>query len=127
MRFHGNIIGQDVQFYFRDISDHVKRINHAIDGMREMLTAAMQAYLAMVTVGQNEVVKRLAGWGCDIGGSNDGFQPLWHELQEHARIGLALRLPGGYRPLGLGLRLATRKVKKGWLVIDGNHSLTCVS
>lgn len=31
--------------------------------MREMLTAAMQVYLTMVTVKQNEVVKRLAGWG----------------------------------------------------------------
>ena len=41
----------------------MKRINQSIDGMREMLTAAMQVYLALVTVGQNEVVKRLAGWG----------------------------------------------------------------
>ena len=63
VRFHGNIIGQDIQFYYRDIADHVKRINQAIDGMREMMTSAMQVYLAMVTVGQNEIVKRLAGWG----------------------------------------------------------------
>jgi len=62
-RFHGNIIHEDIQFYYRDIADHVKRINQAIDGMREMLTAAMQVHLALVTVGQNEVVKRLAGWG----------------------------------------------------------------
>jgi len=62
-RFHGNIISEDIQFYYRDISDHVKRINQAIDGMREMLTAAMQVHLALVTVGQNEIVKRLAGWG----------------------------------------------------------------
>lgn len=63
MRFHGNVVNQDIQFYFRDISDHVKRIDQAIDAMREMLTAAMQVHLAMVAVGQNEVVKRLAGWG----------------------------------------------------------------
>lgn len=62
-RFHGSIISEDIQFYFRDISDHVKRINQSIDSMREMLTAAMQVHLALVTVGQNEVVKRLAGWG----------------------------------------------------------------
>jgi magnesium transporter len=66
MRFHGDIISPDIQFYYRDISDHVKRINHAIDGMREMLTAAMQVYLALVTVGQNEIVKRLAGWGAIV-------------------------------------------------------------
>ncbi len=63
VRFHSDIIGEDIQFYYRDITDHVKRINQSIDGMREMLTAAMQVYLALVTVGQNEIVKRLAGWG----------------------------------------------------------------
>ena len=62
-RFHGHIISEDIQFYYRDIADHVKRINQSIDGMREMLTAAMQVHLALVTVGQNEIVKRLAGWG----------------------------------------------------------------
>jgi magnesium transporter len=60
---HPDIIPKDIRIYFRDISDHVKRINQAIDNMREMLTAAMQVNLTMVTVRQNEVVKRLAGWG----------------------------------------------------------------
>ncbi len=31
--------------------------------MREMLIAAMQVHLTFETVRQNEVVKRLAGWG----------------------------------------------------------------
>ena len=63
MHVHPEIIPKDIRIYFRDISDHVKRINQAIDRMREMLTAAMQVHLTMVTVKQNEVVKRLAGWG----------------------------------------------------------------
>jgi magnesium transporter len=62
-RFHADIVPKDVQPYFRDITDHVERINQAIDGMREMLTAAMQVHLTLTTVRQNEVVKRLAGWG----------------------------------------------------------------
>ncbi len=63
MRFHGTIIHPDVSVYFRDIADHVKRINQAIAAMREMLIAAMQVHLTFETVRQNEVVKRLAGWG----------------------------------------------------------------
>jgi magnesium transporter len=63
MRFHASIVPKDIRFYFRDISDHVTRINQSIDGMREMLAVAMQVHLALVTVAQNEVVKRLAGWG----------------------------------------------------------------
>jgi len=61
MRFHNGFIPKDVRVYFRDIADHIKRINQAIHGMREMLLAAMQVYLTFEKVRQNEVVKRLAG------------------------------------------------------------------
>ena len=63
MRFHDHIIPKDIRLYYRDIYDHVKRISQTIDGMREMLATAMQVHLATITVRQNEVVKRLAGWG----------------------------------------------------------------
>ncbi len=63
MRFHTHIIPEDTRFYFRDVHDHAQRIRQAVDGMREMLNDAMQVHLTMATVRQNEVVKRLAGWG----------------------------------------------------------------
>ncbi|MFZ2170301.1 MAG: magnesium/cobalt transporter CorA [Methylococcaceae bacterium] len=63
MRFHNAVIHKDVRVYFRDIADHIKRIDQTIQGMREMLVAAMQVHLTFETVRQNEVVKRLAGWG----------------------------------------------------------------
>jgi magnesium transporter len=49
--------------YYRDILDHVERVNRDADRMREMINAAMQVALAQVSIRQNEVVKRLAGWG----------------------------------------------------------------
>ena len=49
--------------YFRDIAVHTKRIDRTIHGMREILIAAIQVHLTFETVQQNEVVKRLAGWG----------------------------------------------------------------
>lgn len=63
MRFHPGLIPKDVRVYFRDIADHIKRIDQAILGMREMLLAAMQVHLTFETVRQNDVVKKLAGWG----------------------------------------------------------------
>ncbi len=63
MHAHDLNIPKDVRLYFRDIADHIKRIDRAIEGMREMLIAAMQVHLTFETVRQNEVVKRLAGWG----------------------------------------------------------------
>lgn len=63
MRFHSSVIHPDVSAYFRDIADHLKRNNQAIDSMREMLIAAMQVHLTFETIRQNEVVKGLASWG----------------------------------------------------------------
>lgn len=63
IRFHEDIVRKELRPYFRDIEDHVTRIIKGTDTIREMLTTAIQVNLALVTVGQNEVVKRLAGWG----------------------------------------------------------------
>jgi magnesium transporter len=63
MRLHNEVIPKEGRVYFRDVADHVKRIDRTIHGMREMLVAAMQVHLTFETVRQNEVVKRLAGWG----------------------------------------------------------------
>ena len=61
-RVHTALIGEEMGLYFRDVYDHTMRVNEATDTLREMLTAAMSVNLALVTVAQGEVVKRLAGW-----------------------------------------------------------------
>ena len=63
VRFHTDIIPRETRVYYRDIHDHVVRVIEAIDSMRDMVMAAMQVNLALVTVGQNEIVKKLASWG----------------------------------------------------------------
>jgi len=62
-RLHPELIHKDLRAYFRDVHDHVARTIEALDSLREMLMTAMSVNLALVTVGQNEVVKKLAGWG----------------------------------------------------------------
>jgi magnesium transporter len=63
IHFHDVHIPKDVRVYFRDIADHITRIDRSIESMREMLIAAMQVHLTFETVRQNDIVKRLAGWG----------------------------------------------------------------
>lgn len=63
IRFHADLVPKDAQVYFRDVHDHVIRLLSTIDETREMLTAAMQVNLALVSVEQNDAVRRLAGWG----------------------------------------------------------------
>jgi magnesium transporter len=50
------------QEYFRDVSDHLMRINSALDTMRETIATAMQVNLSLVAIEEGEVNKRLAAW-----------------------------------------------------------------
>jgi magnesium transporter len=57
---------QGTQEYFRDVYDHLARINSTIESIREMLTTAIQVNLALIGISDNEVTKRLAAWGALI-------------------------------------------------------------
>lgn len=62
VRMYPQLIPEDLRAYFRDVYDHVFRVNESISAMREMLAAAINVNLSLVTYGQNEVMKKLAGW-----------------------------------------------------------------
>lgn len=51
-----------VKPYFRDVNDHLLRSIDAVNGLNEMLSVAMDTYMAIVTMGQNDVVRKLAAW-----------------------------------------------------------------
>ncbi len=48
--------------YFRDVADHLGRINQSIDAAREMVTTAISVNLSLITLQESEVTKRLAGY-----------------------------------------------------------------
>jgi magnesium transporter len=48
--------------YFRDVHDHLSRINTSIDNVREMIGTAIQVNLAMVAIEESENSKKLAAW-----------------------------------------------------------------
>jgi magnesium transporter len=50
------------QDYFRDVYDHLSRINQSIDSLRDMLTTAISVNLSLVTIQENEITKRLAAY-----------------------------------------------------------------
>jgi magnesium transporter len=55
-----------LQDYFRDVADHLVRLNQSIDSMRDMITTAVSATLSLITLQENEVTKRLAAYGALI-------------------------------------------------------------
>jgi magnesium transporter len=62
MRFDSTLIADDTRLYFRDVYDHVVRINETLDTLRELLTTALEANLSLIAVQQNDVMKQLAAW-----------------------------------------------------------------
>jgi magnesium transporter len=48
--------------YFRDVADHLVRVNQSIDNLRDMVTTAITVNLSLVSMQENEVTKRLAAY-----------------------------------------------------------------
>jgi len=95
MRFDSAMIPDDTRPYFRDVYDHVIRINETVDTLREMVTSALEAKLSLISVAQNEVTKKLAAWAAilavptmiaGIYGMNFEFMPELHWRHGYAAV-----------------------------------------
>jgi magnesium transporter len=66
MRFEYKFISEEIRTYFRDVYDHVIRINEGIDNARELLSTALEANFSLISISQNDVSKKFAGWAAII-------------------------------------------------------------
>lgn len=66
----------NTQEYFRDVYDHLYRINTAIDSIRDSVATAIQVSLSMLTIDQTEVNKQLAAWAA-IFAVATAFAGIW--------------------------------------------------
>ena len=89
-------LDEQLRRYLRDVSDHAHRVDETINSQRELLTSVLEANLALVSVNQNEVVKKISAYAALIGvptliasiyGMNFEHMP---ELQWHVGYPLAL-------------------------------------
>ena len=92
----GNITGARVpgvcggmQEYFRDIADHLQRLNQTIESIRDTASTAISVNLSMITLQESENMKRLAAYAALIAvptlivgiyGMNFDYMPelRWH-------------------------------------------------
>lgn len=106
----------DTQDYFRDVHDHLYRINTSLDTIRDTIGTAIQVNLSMVAIDEGEVNKRLAAWAAifavftafaGVWGMNFDFMP---ELKSRWGYPAALAFM-----FGLCGYLYYRFRKSGWL------------
>lgn len=64
------------QEYFRDVHDHLARINSATDAIRETIATAIQVNLSLVTIEESEITKRLAAWAA-IFAASTALAGIW--------------------------------------------------
>ncbi|MGZ5314233.1 MAG: magnesium/cobalt transporter CorA [Solirubrobacterales bacterium] len=53
-------IPEELRRFFRDVQDHARRVDEQVNTQRELLTSVLEANLALVSVTQNEVVKKIS-------------------------------------------------------------------
>lgn len=118
-KLHGGRVPQictGSQDYFRDVVDHLARINTSIDAIRDTIGTAIHVNLSMVTIEDGEVVKRLAAWA-SLFAVCTAFAGIWGMNFEHMpelkwRYGYAVALTLIASTCGL---LYFRFRKAGWL------------
>ncbi len=84
-KLHGGRVPQicaGSQEYFRDVVDHLSRINNTIDSIRDTIGTAIHVNLSMVTIEDGEVTKRLAAWAA-IFAVCTAFAGIWGMNFEH--------------------------------------------
>jgi len=102
--------------YFRDVHDHLVRMNDTLNTLRESIGTAIQANLSMATIEESETTKRLAAWA-GIFAVVTAIAGIWGMNFEHMP---ELKWAYGY-PLALatiaaaGSLLYYRFRRAGWL------------
>ncbi|WP_399888467.1 magnesium and cobalt transport protein CorA [Streptomyces sp. BBFR51] len=81
------LIDPEIQKYFRDVADHVARVQEQVVGFDELLNSILQANLAQASVAQNEDMRKITSWAaiiavptmvCGVYGMNFDYMPETH-------------------------------------------------
>jgi magnesium transporter len=102
--------------YFRDVHDHLQSITGAIDALRDTIATAIQANLAMVTIEQSEVSKRLTAWAA-IFAAVTALAGIWGMNFSHMpELDWTLGYPAALGAMLLVALLLYRRFRKaGWI------------
>jgi magnesium transporter len=55
-------IHPEVRAYFRDVNDHLRRVEDQLESYRDLLTSVLEANLSQLGVRQNEDMRKISAW-----------------------------------------------------------------
>jgi magnesium transporter len=106
----------ELRDYLRDVEDHLMRVAEEIASQRDVLSSIFQANLAVISLDQNDVVRKISGWAAIIAVPTF-LASIWGMNFRHMpelgwRMGYPLALLAMIAT-GLGLYTALRRAR--WL------------
>ncbi|MFI6349354.1 magnesium/cobalt transporter CorA [Streptomyces sp. NPDC050560] len=55
-------VDTSAQPFFRDVGDHLARVNESVEGLDRLVTDILSAHLAQMSVRQNDDMRKISGW-----------------------------------------------------------------
>jgi magnesium transporter len=104
------------QPFFRDVADHLTRVNEQVEGLDRLLSDILGAHLTQVGVRQNDDMRKISAWAAmaavptmiaGIYGMNFDYMPELHQVWGYPAALLAMA--------GAVLGLHRLFKRRGWL------------
>ncbi|WP_026246694.1 MULTISPECIES: magnesium/cobalt transporter CorA [unclassified Streptomyces] len=106
----------EAQPFFRDVHDHLTRVNESVDGLDRLVTDILSAHLAQMSVRQNDDMRKISAWAAmaavptmiaGIYGMNFDHMPELHWVWSYPAVVALMAL--------LELLLYRMFKRRGWL------------
>jgi magnesium transporter len=110
------VVCENNREYFRDVFDHLVRMNTSLDTLRDTIGTAIQVNLSMVAIEESEVNKRLAAWA-GIFAVATAFAGIWGmNFKNMPELEWRYGYPFALFTIALGCWVLYRRFKRsGWL------------
>ncbi|MGI5453346.1 magnesium and cobalt transport protein CorA [Streptomyces sp. CA-249302] len=109
-------VHEKAQPFFRDVSDHLTRVNESVEGLDRLVSDVLSAHLAQMSVRQNDDMRKISAWAAmaaiptmlaGIYGMNFDHMPELHWLWSYPAVILAMA--------ALEVLLYRQFKRRGWL------------
>ena len=106
----------ELRRYVRDVYDHARRADEQVNSQRELLTSVLEANLALSSVAQNEVVKRISSYAAIIAVPTFLASVYGMNFEHMPELGWSFGYPLCLALMAVAVLVLVRSFKRvGWL------------